>query len=165
MVSGRKPGYKHDKETKEKISQARHGQLPDDSTKEKMRQAKLGQAWGSEEERKAMATQRAHKDLEKKCMSRFTAMRSEYPGHEEFFDTNQEELLVAMRDLKSEKELRDIRRYFETTHIDEAPQAILQYQYESSSVFAHEEIMVDLIDAAAFLRSELRTKGQNVLLH
>jgi hypothetical protein len=164
MVSGRKPGYKHNKETKEKISQTRQGQLPAESTKEKMRQAKLGHTC-SEEERKAMATQRAHKDLENKCMGRFKAMRSEYPGHEDFFDTNQEELLVAMRDLKSEKELRDIRRYFETTHIDEAPQAFLQYQYESSSVFAHEEIMVDLIDAAAFLRSELRTKGQNVLLH
>ena len=164
MVSGRKPGYKHNKETKEKISQTRQGQLPAESTKEKMRQAKLGHTC-SEEERKAMATQRAHKDLENKCMNRFKAMRSEYPGHEDFFDTNQEELLVAMRDLKSEKELRDIRRYFETTHIDEAPQAFLQYQYESSSVFAHEEIMVDLIDAAAFLRSELRTKGQNVLLH
>lgn len=164
MVSGRRPGYKHDKETKEKISQTLTGVTRDRSTKERMRLAKLGSIC-SEEERRAQVIARAHKDLEKKCMHRFLAMRSEYPGHEEFFDSNQKELLIAMRDIKSEKELRDIRRYFETTQLDEAPQAFLQYQYESSSVYAHEEVMVDLIDAAAYLRAELSTKGHNALLH
>lgn len=164
MVSGRRPGYKHDKETKEKISQTLTGVTRDESTKERMRLAKLGNVC-SEEERVAQRLARVQKDLENKCMHRFLAMRSEYPGYEEFFDTNQKELLIAMRDVKSEKELRDIRRYFETTQIDEAPTAVLQYQYDSSSIHAHEEVMVDLIDAATYLRSELSTKGHNALLH
>ncbi len=164
MQRGRKPGYKHDKETKSKISQTMTGGTRDKSTKDKISQTMFGRP-RSEDERKAIATGRAYIDLESKCLHRFLEMRSEYPGHEEFFDTNRKALLIAMRDLKSETELRDIRRYFETTQIDEAPTAFLQYQYESTSIYAHEEVMVDLIDAATYLRAELRTKGNNALLH
>jgi hypothetical protein len=72
-----------------------------------------------------------------------------------------------MRDIKSESELRDIRRYIETRTIDELPQAYLQYQYDSSSIYAHEERVCDLMDAARELRKELDlcTKAKNVLLH
>lgn len=162
--TGRKPGYKHNTETKRKISQTKSGQPFTDDHKDNMRQAKLGTS-RSEEERKAIATGRAHVDLESKCLHRFLEMRSEYPGQEEFFDSNRAALLIAMRDLKSETELRDIRRYIETLTIEEIPQAYLEYQYDSSSFYAHEAAMVDLIDAATFLRKALRTKDENALLH
>lgn len=166
MPSGRRPGYKHDKETKDKISQKLTGVAKDDSTKEKMRQSKLGSR-RSEAERKAIATGRAHADLESKCLHRFLEMRSEYPGQEEFFDSNRKALLIAMRDIKSETELRDIRRYIETLTIDEVPQAYLEYEYDSSSIYAHQEAMCDLLDAAEDLRKALGscTKAKNVLLH
>ncbi len=166
MPSGRRPGYKHDKKTKEKISQKLTGVAKEDSTKEKMRQSKLGRS-RSEAERQAIATGRAQADLEAKCLHRFTEMRAEYPGQEEFFDSNRKELLLAMRDIKSESELRDIRRYIETRTIEELPQAYLQYQYDSSSIYAHEDAMCDLIDAARDLRKALNpcTTAKNVLLH
>ena len=164
MTSGRRPGYKHSQETKEKMRQSHIELRPGDNTKDKMRQSKLG-VTRSEAERKAIAVGRAFSDLETKCMHRFLEMRSEYPGYEEFFDTNQQKLLLAMRDVKSETELRDIRRYIETTHLEDAPQACLRYQYDSSSIFAHEEAMVDLCDASAELRKELSTKICNVVLH
>jgi len=161
---GRKPGYKHSDETKAKMRESHKDLKPDVSTKEKMRQSKLGRR-RPEEDRKAIATGRAHADLESKCLRRFLEMRSEYPGQEEFFDGNRKSLLIAMRDVKSETELRDIRRYIETATIDEIPQSYLEYQYDSSSIYAHESAMVDLVDAASFLRKALRTKDENTLLH
>ena len=144
---GREPGYKHS-----------------DETKAKMRAAKLGKK-RSAADCDSMSLARAHKDLETRCLERFVAMRAEYPGCEEFFDTNKPRLLIAMRDIKSEKELRDIRKYIETTHLEDVPQVYLQYQYDSSSIYAQEEAMVSLVDAASFLRKALRTKDENVLLH
>ncbi len=162
MQRGRKPGYKHNKETKNKISQTLVGSVKDDDHKDKIRQSLKGRK-ASEETRDAMAE--SHYDLERKCLHRFLEMRAEYPGQEDFFDSNRKALLIAMRDLKSETELRDIRRYIETLTIEEIPQAYLEYQYDSSSFYAHEAAMVDLIDAASFLRKALRTKDENALLH
>ena len=159
---GRKPGYKHDQETKEKMRKSHTGYSQDEDTKNKIRQSLKGRK-ASEATRDAMAE--SHYDLERKCLHRFLEMRSEYPGQEEFFDSNRKALLIAMRGLKSETELRDIRRYIETLTIEDVPQAYLEYQYDSSSVYAHEAAMVDLIDAANFLRKALRTKDKNALLH
>ncbi len=168
MPSGRKtgpkPGYKHSKAAREKMSQSKVGIARPDSTKEKISYTMSG-GFKSEADRKAIATGRAYSDLEYKCAMRFLEMRAEYPGHEEFFDSNRTKLLYAMRDIRSESELRDIRRYIETTHIDEVPQACLQYQYDSSSIYAHEKTMVELMDAAAFLRKSFSTKDDFVLIH
>jgi hydroxypyruvate isomerase len=147
MPRGRKPGYKHS-----------------DETKAKMREAKLGKT-RSEEDKAAISQARRHSDLEARCMQRFLEMRAEYPGCEDFFDSNKAKLLFAMRDIKSEKELRDIRKYIETTHLEDVPQVCLQYQYDSTSIYEQERAMVDLIDAANFLRKTLSTKDENLLLH
>lgn len=162
MQRGRKPGYKHDKETKNKISQTLVGSVKDDGHKDKISQSMKGKS-KSEAHRDALSE--SLYDSDRKCMHRFLEMRSEYPGQEEFFDSNRKALLIAMRDIKSETELRDIRRYIETLTIEEIPQAYLEYQYDSSSIYAHEVAMVDLIDAATFLRKALRTKDKNALLH
>lgn len=144
---GRRPGYKHSEETKAK-----------------MRDAKLGKP-RSAEDREAIAQARRYSDLEVRCMQRFLEMRAEYPGCEDFFDSNKAKLLFAMRDIKSEKELRDIRKYIETTHLEDVPQICLQYQYDSTSIYEQERAMVDLIDAANFLRKAIGTKDENILLH
>lgn len=162
MQRGRKPGYKHNKETKNKISQTLVGSVKDDDHKDKIRQSMKGKS-KSEAHRNALSE--SLYDSDRKCMHRFLEMRSEYPGQEEFFDSNRKALLIAMRDIKSETELRDIRRYVEILTIEEIPQAYLEYQYDSSSIYAHEAAMVDLIDAATFLRKALRTKDKNALLH
>lgn len=166
MAQGRKPGYKHSDETKEKMRQSHIELRPGDSTKEKMRQSKLG-GFKSQAERQAIATGRSRVDLETKCLHRFEEMRAEYPGQEEFFDSNRKALLLAMRDIKSETELCDIRRYIETRTIEDLPQAYLEYQYDSSSIFAHQEAMCDLLDAANDLRKALGscTKAENVLIY
>ncbi len=164
MQRGRKTGYKHSDETKDKMRKSHMGYSQDAGTKDKISQTMRGRL-RSEEECRSISTGRAYIDLEVKCLRRFLEMRSEYPGQEEFFDSNRKALLIAMRDLKSETELRDIRRYIETLTIEEIPQAYLEYQYDSSSFYAHEAAMVDLIDAANFLRKELRTKDENALLH
>ena len=61
---------------------------------------------------------------------------------EEFFVDNRDELLFAMRDVRTERELSDIRRYVETATLrpDEP------YQYSSSSCFAAEDAMIALLD-------------------
>jgi hypothetical protein len=164
MTQGRKPGYKHDNETKNKISQKLTGSVKKDTHKENISQSMKGRS-KSESHRDAMS--KGHLDMERKCTRRFLEMRSEYPGQEEFFDSNRKELLIAMRDIKSESELRDIRRYIETRTIEDLPQAYLEYQYDSSSIYAHQEAMCDLIDAANDLRKALGscTKAKNILLH
>ncbi len=132
MKRGRKPGYKHDATTKEKISASMSGKTK------------------TEDHRNALSESR--QDLDRKCQRRFLAMRQEYPGHESFFDSNKVKLLDAMRDIKSEKELRDIRRYIETTHLEDVPQVCLAYQYDSSSIYAQEDVMIELIDASRLLK-------------
>lgn len=159
---GRKPGYKHSDETKAKMREFHTGQRKDEVTKNKISKSLSGK-------KKSIAHREALSDslcdIDRKCMNRFLEMRAEYPGFEDFFDSNKSKLLFALRDIKSESELRDIRRYIETTQIDEVPQACLKYQYDSSSIYAQEEAMVDLIDAARFLRNAYSTKEKNALLH
>lgn len=162
MTRGRKPGYKHDNETKSKISQKLSGSAKDTEHKDKISRAMKGRS-KSQAHRDAMSE--SHHDVERKCMQRFLEMKAEYPGCEEFFDSNKAKLLFAMRDIKSEKELRDIRKYIENTHLEDVPQVCLQYQYDSTSVREQERAMVDLVDATRFLRKTLGTKDENLLLH
>lgn len=133
MTRGRKPGYTHSEVTKQKISKTMTGSIRPESARE------------------ATSAGRADSDLSRRCMERFLDMRSEYPGEEEFFDKNKVKLLKAMRDVKSEKELRDIRKYFERP-FDEVPRNNLAYQYDSSSIYAHEDVIIELIDTSRFLK-------------
>jgi len=72
-----------------------------------------------------------------------------YPGQEEFFVDNRDELLFAMRDVRTEKELTDIRRYVETA----ALRADEPYQYESTSCYAAEDAMIALLDFKRLLQT------------
>ncbi len=93
----------------------------------------------------------ARTDLERKCLNRFFELRAEYPGFEDFFDNNFADLVFAMQDIKSEKELEDICRYIESVSLEDAHPEDLVYHYSSSSWHAHEDIMISLIDAKSFL--------------
>lgn len=162
MPRGRKPGYKHSPETKEKIRQARQGKSQASDTREKISRSLEGKS-KSTEHRNAIAD--SMQDLEGKCMRRFLSLRAEYPGHEDFFDAHQRTLLLAMREVKTEKELRDIRKYFETATLDNVPAEFNRYQYSSSSHYAQEDAMIELLDAATFLRKILGTKDENPTIH
>ena len=87
-------------------------------------------------------------NLDAKCLERYNALKAEYPDQEEFFEQNQEDLLFAMQDIKSEKELTDIRRYIESVPLHNS----LTYEYSSSSCYAAEDAMIALVDAASFIR-------------
>jgi hypothetical protein len=154
MPSGRKPGYKHSKETRDKIRRAHTGQARDTETRKKISKSLSGKE-KSESHRDAIANSRY--DLDRKCIQRFLELRNEYPGYEDFFDRNRGELLYAMQDIKSEKELREIRRYIENTRLDDVPQVCLTYQYDSSSIFAQEDAMLELIDISRFLKKKFST--------
>jgi hypothetical protein len=132
MKRGRKTGYEHSEETKEKISTSMTGKTK------------------TEAHKYALSESRHNSDS--RCLQRFLDMRKEYPGHSAFFDNNKVKLLRAMRNIKSEKELRDIRRYIETTHLEDVPQMCLAYQYDSSSIYAQEDAMIELIDTVRFLK-------------
>lgn len=111
--SGRRPGFKHSEDTKQKISQA-----------------------------KSMY------DLDEKCVQRFEELRANYPDQKEFFEENEIDLLFAMRDVRTEKELSDIRKHIETANLrPEEP-----YQYSSSSCYAAEDAMIALLDLKNYLK-------------
>jgi len=145
MKQGRKPGFKHSAETIEKIRQSHLGTKQELGTRSKISRSMSGKN-----------KTRDHKDrlsesmfnLDAKCLERYNALKAEYPDQEEFFEQNQEDLLFAMQDIKSEKELTDIRRYIESAPLHNS----LTYEYSSSSYFAAEDAMIALVDAASFLR-------------
>jgi len=145
MKQGRKPGFKHSAETIEKIRQTRLGTSHSLGTKNKISESMSGRT-KSIGHRERIAESRV--DIERKCLKRYIALREEYPDQAEFFDTNKKALLAAMRDIKSEQELMDIRRYIETGSL----YASIPYQYSSSSYFAAEDAMIALVDAASFLQ-------------
>jgi hypothetical protein len=128
--SGRRPGFKHSEETKSKISQAMKGQSFTEEHRDHLSEAKL------------------FRDLDGKCARRFEELKANYPDQNEFFNENEAELIFAMRDVRTEKELRDIRRYVETAALrtDEP------YQYSSSSCYAAEDAMITLLDIKSYLQ-------------
>lgn len=130
--SGRKPGYKHSVATKQKISEAMSGR-----TKTKEHRSHISASMF---------------DLDGKCSSRLKSLRKEYPGQENFFDDNEEELLFAMQDIRSEKELDDIKRFLETKTLGQLRQGDRVYQYSSSSCYAAEDAMIALLDFKRLLQ-------------
>ena len=130
MSRGRKPGYRHSEKTKEKIRQSLTGTPHTDKRKDNI------------------STGRTLYGLDEKCLNRFEELKSNYPDQEAFFLDNQYELLFAMRDVRTEGELRDIRRYIETAALrpDEP------YQYSSSSCYAAEDAMIALLDFKRLLQ-------------
>ena len=148
MKRGRKLGYKHSPETIEKIRQSRLGLKQPEDTRQKISES-LRDVPKTEEHRDSMSE--GHIDLERKCLNRFFDLRDDYPGFEEFFDNNFADLVYAMQDIKSEKELEDICRYIESVSLQDAHPEDLVYHYSSSSCYAHEDIMISLIDAKSFL--------------
>jgi len=141
---GRKLGYKHSQETKDKIGKsAMEAPRPPhpQETKDKIRKALTGTPH-PEKRKESIAKGKALYELDEKCITRFEELKSGYPEQEDFFLDHQDELLFAMRDVRTEKELRDIRRYVETLTLrpDEP------YQYSSSSCYAAEDVMIALID-------------------
>jgi len=138
---GRKPGYKHSEKTKKRISAALRGQPLAEETKRKMSEAKRGRHYSSEH-RENISRAKLVYGLDEKCVRRFEDLKANYPEQEDFFLDHQDELLLAMRDVRTEKELTDIRRYIETA----ALRTNDGYQYFSSSYYAAEDAMIELID-------------------
>ncbi len=144
---GRKPGFKHSQETKDKMRAAKRGTVRPPETKRKISATKKGQAFTEEHHDNLSAAKSLHY-LDDKCVARFEELKATYPEQENFFLDNEDELLLAMRDVRTEKELTDIRRYVET--------AVLRpnepYQYSSSSCYAAEDAMIALLDFKRFLQ-------------
>lgn len=172
MSRGRKPGYKHSQETKDKIrnSQRRIAHSPHpQETKEKIRNSLKGVPHPQEtkdkirnslkgiphskERRENIAKGKALYELDEKCIVRFEELKANYPEQEDFFLDNENELLFAMRDVRTEKELTDIRRYIETASL----RANEPYQYFSSSCYAAEDTMIALLDFKRFLQNITNT--------
>jgi len=130
--SGRKPGYKHSEATKRKISEAMSGRAKTDEHRNHIAAAMF--------------------DLDGKCAARLRSLRKEYPGQENFFDDNEEELLFAMQDIRTEKELDDIMRYMETKDLSQIRESERGYQYSSSSYYAAEDAMIALLDFKRLLQ-------------
>ncbi len=144
---GPPPGYKRSEENKEKYRQNRIGKTHTEETKQKIRESLLGRSHSQKHKQRISGAKTAH-DLEGKCAERLQELRDDYPGQEPFFDENEPELLFAMRNVRSEKELNYIRRYVETARLlpDEP------YQYSSSSCYAAEDVMIELLDVKRFLQ-------------
>jgi hypothetical protein len=130
MPRGRKPGYRHTEETKEKIRQSLLGVPHPEERKDNISRGK------------------SLYEQDEKCVARLEELRDNYPEQEGFFLDNREELLFAMRDVRTEKELSDIRKYVEIAALrtDEP------YQYSSSSCYASEDATIALLDFKRLLQ-------------
>lgn len=153
MVQGRPPGYKHSQETRDKIRDSLLGKKRNLITKEKISKSMTGKT-KSKAHRDAISD--SLKDVNKKCLLRFLELKSEYPECASFFEENERELILAMQTIKSEQELLHIRKFVETTSLDDISQFNSRYQYDSSSMYAQEQVMISLIDSASFVRKALK---------
>lgn len=138
---GRPLGFKLSQETRDKISETKRGFQHSAETRKKMSETRSGLS-KSLEHRKNISRTLLIRGLDVKCIQRFEDLKSNYPEQEDFFLDNEEELIFAMQDIRTEKELRDIRLYIETSVLRQNE----PYQYESSSFHAAEDAMIRLID-------------------
>ena len=128
MTSGRKAGYQHSEETKNKISESMLGLFKTQEHKDRLSESILS--------------------LQDRCLARYLELKADYPDHEEFFEKNKEDLLFFLQDTRTEKELQNIRRYVETKSIGKS----YPYEYSSSSYLAAEDVMIELLDSLALIR-------------
>ena len=145
---GRSPGYRHSEETRQKIVEAakRRKQLPE--TRRKISESLQGQV-KSEGHRENISY--GMLDIDSRCVARLVELKANYPDQTEFFEENEIALLIALRDVKSDKEIDDIKKYIETDDIDRWSGS-LSYQYSSSSIHAQEDVVIALLDTFAYLR-------------
>ena len=73
---------------------------------------------------------------------RLADLRANYPDKQEFFDDNEAELLIAMQDVRTEGELRALRKYIESEPLYRE----VSYHYSSSSCYAAEDVVIALLD-------------------
>jgi hypothetical protein len=147
-VRGRKPGFKHSEETKRRIGESRLGHSPSPETRVRI-STSLKNHIRTEEHNENISQGKL--DTDRLCLSRFLELKGMYPEHEDFFEENKAPLLIALRDIKSDKEMDDIQRYVEVESLDRYT-GTLSYQNASSSVYAQEDAVILLIDVVAYLR-------------
>lgn len=122
--SGRKPGFKHSESTRRQISNTLQGSKKTELHRERISHAK------------------SRYNLDAACAKRYEALCAEYPTESDFFEENMLELLFAMQDTRTEKELSDIRYFYETASL----RAEHPYEYSSTSCFAAEDAVIRLLD-------------------
>ena len=156
---GRPPGYTHSEETKQKIVEAAARRKHTAPTRQKIAEAAQRRSHAPETRRKISETMRGQEkseshrekisfgklDIDGRCMARLAELKANYPDHAEFFEENEIPLLIALREVKSDKEIDDIKKYIETGDIDRYSKS-LSYQSSSSSFQAHEDTVIDLLD-------------------
>ena len=137
---GRSPGYKHSEETRQKIKETLAGRPKSEEHKQKIRKSLQGRPHPLHRRENISY---GMLDIDSRCVARFVELKANYPDQAEFFEENETALLIALRDVKSDKEIDDIKRYIETEDIDRYA-ASLSYQY--SSFPSHEDVLIDLLD-------------------
>ncbi len=145
--AGRKPGHKVKEETKEKIRLSKIGSIQSYETRQKIRDTLLGR---SHSPLRRDNISLGMSDLDRKCLLRYQELVDTYPEHLQFFEENREDVLEALQDIKTEQELDDVLKKYET--VDYAYCCKLPYQYDSSSVYAQEDVMIKLLDTINYLR-------------
>jgi len=154
---GRSPGYHHSEDTKRKIKEAHQGLQQSTETRRKISESMKGREKSAEHRAKLSELsfdREAARDvlyLDNRCLDRLAELKANYPDHEEFFEENETALLMALRDVKSDKEIEDITRYIESEDIDKYAGS-LSYQYASSSFYAQEDAVIAVIDTMRYLR-------------
>jgi len=139
---GRPPGYLHSEETRQKIKESLVGRAKSEEHRRKIGESMRGQE-KSDAHREKISF--GMLDIDGRCMARLAELKANYPDHAEFFAENEIPLLIALREVKSDKEIDDIKKYIETGDIDRYSKS-LSYQSASSSFQAHEDTVIDLLD-------------------
>lgn len=149
MKRGRKPGYSHSDSTKEKIRNSRLGTKHNPKTRDKIGGSLKGRTKTLEHRSNlSMALSPSEEEV---CVFRLAELMETYSEHIEFFTENTPELLLALRDIKAESELRDIARFIESENLEKFSN--LGYQYSSSSFYAQEDLMIELLDYCNHLKT------------
>lgn len=145
---GRAPGFKHSEETRQKITDAAKKRKQSPETRRKISESMKGRT-KSEDHRDNISY--GMLDIDNRCIARFAELKANYPDHAEFFEENEIPLLIALRDVKSDKEIEDIKKYVESEDIDRYA-GTLSYQYSSRSFHAQEDAVITLLDTISYLR-------------
>ena len=150
MKRGPKPGSKKSEETKRKIRDARLGTNHSSETKNRISESMASVPKSKDHKNNISKTRTSNID---RNLKRFEDMRSEYPTESKFFEDNRDALLEFMEEVRSEKELTQLRKHIEVSNLDRD----LSFDYPSTSIFAVEDILVEILD---FKRELFRQVGE-----